>query len=141
MRLERDLRKLWLRYKKTRRARRLPFSTCFRFTRCRRSPRNYSHTRKWRSLGFLLERQRPLKAVERLLLENVCWYGSPPKLASGHDKCTLCTSRLLYIFSHARYLYTARGPGKRLHSLGPVGLEAEVLQPTTNDDLEKLNRT
>jgi hypothetical protein len=55
-------------------------------------------------LGSSRFRNEVTHGLKHLLREKVTWRG---KQAFGHDGCTLCTARLLYIFTSARQLFPA----------------------------------
>ncbi|HEX3528820.1 MAG TPA: HD domain-containing protein [Thermoanaerobaculia bacterium] len=50
-------------------------------------------------------RSEVMGGVRDLLGEKVTWDEENPEHAYGHDRCTLCTARLLFIFTHARRLF------------------------------------
>jgi len=67
----------------------------------------------------------------RHLLEQVEWSrirvaGASIEVAHGHDECTLCTSRLLYIFSYARRLFLDEDLGKLSENAKERGLNETV---------------
>ena len=75
-----------------------------------------------------------LRRPSAALREGWYWHGDPKrwhtdekeKWGFGHDGCTICTSRLLYVFSVARRLLPSDTLRKRFHDRDENSLEAAV---------------